>query len=138
MRLSPRDPYLGIFHFLTGDAEFGLGRSDAAINQYRRTIDLGFRTDFVYANLSAAYVQAGKTDEAKAALAEARHLNPKLTAKWMVEQTASPAAVFDGLRKAGLAARRSPTASPASRQNGSTAMSTFPHPGLRRRRPDQE
>jgi len=52
--------------------------------------------------LAAAYASAGKMDEAKAALAQARSLNPKLTVKFMIEHTASPSAVFDGLRKAGL------------------------------------
>jgi adenylate cyclase len=103
MRLSPRDPELNIDHFLMGDAELSLGHLDAAIDQYRQTIDLGFRAYMVYANLAAAYAQAGKIDEAKAALAQARSLNPKLKIKWMIEHTASPPAVFDGLRKAGLA-----------------------------------
>jgi TolB-like protein len=102
MRLSPRDPELDIDHFLMGDAELSLGHSDAAIDQYRQTIDLGFRPYMVYANLAAAYASAGKMDEAKAALAQARSLNPKLTVKFMIEHTASPSAVFDGLRKAGL------------------------------------
>ena len=44
----------------------------------------------------------GRIDEAKATLAEAQHLNPKLTVKWMVEHMASPAAVHERLRKAGL------------------------------------
>ena len=53
-------------------------------------------------NLAAAYAQAGKMDEAKAALAEARRLNPKLTVKWMDEHLPGIPAVLDGLRKAGL------------------------------------
>jgi hypothetical protein len=52
--------------------------------------------------LAAANAQAGRTDEAKAALAEARRLNPKLTVKWMIEHTSCIPAVLDGLRKAGL------------------------------------
>jgi hypothetical protein len=56
----------------------------------------------VHSNLAAAYAQAGKTDEAKAALSEARHLNPAITIKWMKEHTPNLPAVFDGLRKAGL------------------------------------
>jgi hypothetical protein len=40
-------------------------------------------------------------DEAKAALAEARRLNPAITVKWMKEHTHNLPAVFDGLRKAG-------------------------------------
>jgi hypothetical protein len=42
-------------------------------------------------------------NEAKAALAEARTRNPELTVKWMKEHTPNLLAVFDGLRKAGLA-----------------------------------
>jgi adenylate cyclase len=52
--------------------------------------------------LAAAYAQAGKVDEAKTALAEARRLNPKITVKWMMDHTPNLPAVFDGLRKAGL------------------------------------
>ena len=50
----------------------------------------------------AACAHAGKMDEAKAALAEARRRNPELTIKWMIEHTPNLPAVFDGLRKAGL------------------------------------
>ena len=42
-------------------------------------------------------------DGAKAALAEARHLNPAITVKWMKEHTLNLPAVFEGVRKAGLA-----------------------------------
>lgn len=103
MRLSPRDPFIGLFHNLTGSAELGLGHFDVAVDGYRKAIDSGFRTWFVYAGLSAAYAQAGKIGEAKAALAEARRLNPKLTVKWVIEHTSGIPAYLDGLRKAGLA-----------------------------------
>ncbi|MGA8587462.1 MAG: adenylate/guanylate cyclase domain-containing protein, partial [Roseiarcus sp.] len=83
MRLSPRDPLTGFFHLLMGEAELGVGRTDAAIDQYNQALNLGFRTYSAYAHLSAAYALAGKMDEAQTALAEARRLNPKLTVKWM-------------------------------------------------------
>ena len=102
MRLSPRDPYIGVFHVDVGDAEIGLGRLDAAINEYRKAIDSGFHRYFAYTNLAAAYAHAGKMDEAKAALAEARRRNPAITVKWMKEHGPNLPAVFDGLRKAGL------------------------------------
>jgi adenylate cyclase len=103
MRLSPRDPYIGLFHTEMGNAELGLGHVDAAIEAFHQAIDSDYRPYFVYANLSAAYAQAGKMDEAKAALAEARRLNPKLTVKWMIEHFGDfIPAVSDGLRKAGL------------------------------------
>ncbi len=103
MRLSPRDPLFGLLHVIVGDAEINLGHFDAAIDAYRKAIDSGYRTFFAYANLSAAYAHAGKMDEAKEALAEARRLNPAITIKWMTEHTPNLPAVFDGVRKAGLA-----------------------------------
>jgi adenylate cyclase len=102
MRLSPRDPYIGNFHVIVGDAEISLGHVDAAIDEYRKAIDAGLRQFFAYTNLAAAYAHAGKMDEAKSALAEARRLNPAITVKWMKEHTPNLPAVFDGLRKAGL------------------------------------
>jgi hypothetical protein len=63
---------------------------------------VGPRRFFQYTNLAAVYALAGKMDEAKAALTEARGLNPAITIKWMKEHTPNLPAVFDGLRKAGL------------------------------------
>jgi TolB-like protein len=100
MRLSPRHPTFGWFHVVEGDAEINLGHFDAAIDAYRKAIDL--HAFPVYTNLAAAYANEGKMDEARAALAEARRLNPAITVKYMKEHTPSLPAVFDGLRKAGL------------------------------------
>ena len=102
MRLSPRDPIVGAFHVTAGTAEMGLGHLDAAIDKYRKAIDLGFGGFTVYANLAAAYALAGKIDKANAALAEARRLDPRLTVTWIIEHGPNSPAVLDGLRKAGL------------------------------------
>jgi len=102
IRLSPRDPLVPIWHVNIADAEISLGHFDAAIGEYRKAIEMGFNQFFVYTNLAAAYVHAGKMDEAKAELAEARRLNPAITIKWMKEHTPNEPVVFDGLRKAGL------------------------------------
>ena len=102
MRLSPRDPFIGLFHVQLGDAELGLGHFDAAIDEYHKATDTGYRPFFAYSNLAAAYALEGKMDEAKTALAEARRLNPKLTVKWMIAHTPNLLPVFEGLRKAGL------------------------------------
>jgi tetratricopeptide (TPR) repeat protein len=83
IRLSPRDPLIGLSHIRLGDAELGLGHLDAAIDNYLNAVDSGFRPFFVYNDLAAAYALEGKMDEAKTALAEARRLNPKLTVKWL-------------------------------------------------------
>ena len=113
MRLSPRDPAIGMFHVILGDAELGLGHFDAAIDEYHNAIDASYRVFFAYSNLAAAYALEGKMDEAKTALAEARRIFPNLTVKWMIAHTPNLPPVFQGLRKAGLprtmtAARRDP------------------------------
>jgi adenylate cyclase len=102
MWLSPRDFLNTTFLMIDGDAEIDLGRFDAAIDAYRKALDAGFREFFVYARLSAAYADAGRIDEAKASLAEARRLNPKLTVKSMIKHMPNWPAVFEGVRKAGL------------------------------------
>jgi adenylate cyclase len=102
IRLTPRDPFVGVFHVDLGEAEMGLGHFNVAIDEFRKAIDSGYRPFFVYTNLAAAYALEGKMDEAKTALAEARRLNPKLTLKWMIAHTPNLPPVFEGLRKAGL------------------------------------
>ena len=41
MQLSPRDFPVGIFHVIAGDADIGLGHFDAAIDAYRKALELG-------------------------------------------------------------------------------------------------
>jgi len=100
MRLSPRDPEIWWWHEVLGDAEFGLGNLDAAIEEYHTVIDSGWSA--AYTDLAAAYALDGKMEEAKAALAEARRLEPRLTIKWLIPLAPDIPRWFDGLRKAGL------------------------------------
>jgi len=103
MRISPRDPTTGFWRVDLGDAEIRLGHFEAAIDEYRKALDVGLQgVYFVHTNLAAAYAQSGKMDEAKTELAEARRLNPAITIKWVKEHSPNLPAVFEGLRKAGL------------------------------------
>jgi adenylate cyclase len=102
MRLSPRDPRIGLYHLQLGDAELGLRHFDDASAEYQRAIDSGFRVFFVYTNQAAAYALGGKMEEAKAPLQEARRLNPSLTVKWLIAHAPNLPPLFEGLRKAGL------------------------------------
>jgi adenylate cyclase len=102
MRLSPRDPSLSQWHNFMADAELGLGNFDTAIDESSRAIDGGYRVFYVYLNLAAARAFKGEVDQAKAALAEARRINPKLSVKWLIEHKPVLQPAFDGLRKAGL------------------------------------
>ena len=102
MRLSPRDPDIGTWHMYMGDAELGPGHYDAAIAEYQKAIDAGYRTFIPYADMAAALALAGRMDEARAALAEARRLNPQLTGKWEKAHAPNIPNLFEGLSKAGL------------------------------------
>jgi adenylate cyclase len=101
MKLSPRDPQMGLWRVNLADAEMGLGNYDAAIQLVEGAIDSGFRTSYSYRELAAAYALAGKTEEAKTALAEALKFTPGLTIK-SAERTNPVPIVLEGLRKAGL------------------------------------
>ncbi len=102
--LSPRDPLGGLWHAVLGNSEACLGRLDAAIAEYKRGIDAGYRTFIPYLMLAGVEVLKGNDAEAKLALAEARRLNPKLTIKWFAEHSPGlPPTIFvDGWRRAGL------------------------------------
>ena len=100
IRLSPRDPLVGLRHVLVGDAEVGLGRLDAAIEEYRKAIDVGYHNRVV--NMAAAYALQGRIEEAKSVVAEALGANPKLTVKILLDRSLVPPALAEGLRKAGL------------------------------------
>jgi adenylate cyclase len=102
MRLSPRDPRIGQFHNWLADAELGLGHFDAAIDEANKAIDAGYRIFYPYLNLAAAHALKGDIDQAKAPLAEALRLNPKLSVKWLVGRKPVLQPAFDALRKAGL------------------------------------
>jgi TolB-like protein/tetratricopeptide (TPR) repeat protein len=101
--LSPRDPLVGVWHVELGVSEVFCGRLDAAIAEFKRAIDTGYRTFVPYAFLAGAQAAKGNDAEAKLALAEARRLNPQFTIKSFAEQTGPPPAIIvEGWRKAGL------------------------------------
>ena len=56
-----------------------LRRTDAAVQEGLKAIDSGYRQALSYAALAGFYAAADKAPEAKAALAEALKLNPKLS-----------------------------------------------------------
>ncbi len=104
IRLSPRDPQMPVFHTYLGDAEIGADRPEAAIVEYRKSLDAGDHIYWNYANLAAAYALLGKMDEAKPLVAETLRVNPSFTVKWFQNHTAYVIPKRDeGFRKAGFA-----------------------------------
>jgi adenylate cyclase len=102
IRLSPHDPLMTVMTTQLGDIEIGSGRPEAAIVEYRRSIDAGDHTYWNYANLAASYALLGKMDEAKPFVAETLRLNPSFTIKWFREHAEDIPKRTEGLRKAGL------------------------------------
>ena len=104
IRLSPHDPFKTIWDTNLGDIEIGAGRPEAAIVEYRKALDAGDHTYWLYANLAASYALLGKMDEAKPFVAETLRVNPSFTIKWFREHVPYDLPTRDaGLRKAGFA-----------------------------------
>ena len=82
IRISPRDSQIGIWHSEMGRNLLGLRRTDAAVQEGLKAIDLGWRSFYTYTALAAFYAAADKMPEAKAALGEAMKLNPRLSVAW--------------------------------------------------------
>ena len=104
IRLSPRDPFITLTYTELGDIEIGAGRPEAAIVEYRKSLDAGNHTYWNYANLAASYALLGKMDEAKPFVAETLRINPSFTIKWFREHVPYDLPTRDeGLRRAGFA-----------------------------------
>jgi TolB-like protein/cytochrome c-type biogenesis protein CcmH/NrfG len=107
IRLSPRDPYLGLYYGMAAYAQF-VGRNyDEAMRLARESIRQ--RGDFVGAHrvFAASAGMTGQTDVAAAALAELRRAQPNISLAWIekqipIRQDAEREHYLEGLRRAGL------------------------------------
>ena len=107
IRLSPRDPFLGVYYGIAAYAQF-IGRNyDEAIKLAREAIRQ--RGDFVGAHrvLTAAAGMAGQTDLARSALQEMRRAQPNVSLAWIaanmpIRHEAERDHYLEGFRRAGL------------------------------------
>jgi tetratricopeptide (TPR) repeat protein len=102
IKLSPRDPEMGRWHWTKGKTFNYLGRYQDAIREEQAALDNGYSSWAMYVHLAVAYAFIGRRSEAEAAVAQARKLNPKLTSKWLRARLDEPEVTYEGLRKAGL------------------------------------
>jgi adenylate cyclase len=107
LRLNPRDPLRWITLMMTGAALRFLKRYDEAIEWGRAACQYSEAEFLPHLHLAASFGQAGRIDEARAAITKALEWKPDLTITFMSERYATlhPAMrgpFFDGLRKAGL------------------------------------
>ena len=102
IKLSPRDPDLGRWHWIKGKTFNYMGRYQDAVREQQAALDSGYSAWPVYAHLAVAYTFTGRQSEAEAAVAQARKTTPRLTIKWLRRWLDVPEVFFEGLRKAGL------------------------------------
>ena len=105
MRMSPRDPQNSMFNAALAVAHYLAGRYTEAVgfarrsSQQREGLIAGSRI------LIASLAQAGRIDEARAAMRRLRETHPNVSIAWIekyVPYTAGPMAKFvEGMRKAG-------------------------------------
>jgi hypothetical protein len=79
IRLSPRDPYLAVWHFVTGLADLYLGRNVRAVNGLRQSVRLNPNWHLSHFVLAGALALAGLLAESAATCAVARRLRPTFT-----------------------------------------------------------
>ena len=101
-KLSPRDPEIGLWHWIKGNTFNHMGRYPDAIREEQAALDGGYSGWSVYTAMAVAYAFMGRQSEAEVAVAQARKLNPKITIKWHRARLDLPEVHFEGLRKAGL------------------------------------
>jgi TolB-like protein/cytochrome c-type biogenesis protein CcmH/NrfG len=107
LRLSPRDPFSGVYFGIAAYAQF-LGRNyDEAMRLAREAIRQ--RDDFVGAHrvLSAAAGMAGSDDVAKASLQKLRRAQPNISLNWIAHQMpikkdTDREHYLEGFRRAGM------------------------------------
>ena len=102
MKLSPRDPEMGRWHWIKGGTFSYMGRYQDAVREIRAALETGYSFWGVYAHLAVAYAFLDRQSEAEAAVAQARKQKPDLTIKWLRARLDEPEVSYEGLRKAGL------------------------------------
>jgi TolB-like protein/Tfp pilus assembly protein PilF len=106
-RLSPRDPYQWLHQSASALCHFVAGRYEESMVLNQRAVQLRPRYTSAWRTLAAAAGQAGDTETAETALAEAKRLQPELSIDWIEEhyplvRAADRSVYVEGLRKAGL------------------------------------
>jgi len=114
IRLSPRDPELGIHYHQIGLVHLLQSRTDEAIVWLEKARGAMPQRPDIHANLASAYALKGHTERGAAELAEARRLNPddrytniarlQAVGNWGVPKIRAlfEATYFVGLRFAGM------------------------------------
>jgi adenylate cyclase len=106
-RLSPRDPNQAANLSSIGTCHFVAGRFDKAVEFQRRAVQLRPHFGTAWRSLAASAALVGDLETAAAALAEAKRLQPNLSADWVekyhpIVSAENRGRYVEGLRTAGL------------------------------------
>jgi TolB-like protein/Tfp pilus assembly protein PilF len=106
IRMSPHDPQNALLNAALAAAHYQAGRYGEAASIAHKAIQQRFELTNGHRIYVASLAQAGRVDEARAALARLQELHPDNSIEWIernVPYTPGPMAKFlEGLRKAGL------------------------------------
>ena len=106
LRMSPRDPFNGIFFAAISAAHYFAGRYLQAVDWARKAVEMRPGNLGGWRILCASLAQAGEIEESKAAMRTVRQLQPDLSIAWIKEwvpYTSGPMTHFlEGMWKAGL------------------------------------
>jgi len=112
LRLSPKDPSAGAWHFFLCHAHVHVRQYDEAVAECRRSINLNKLDWLPYVDLISAYGATGQLEMAQQTLAELNAIRPDFTVQWFHQigyaRSNNPQFrreyedILDGLRKAGV------------------------------------
>jgi tetratricopeptide (TPR) repeat protein len=106
IRMSPHDPQNALFNAALAAAHYLAGRYAEAAGFGRKAIQQRFGLTNGHRIYVVSLAQAGRIDEARAALARLQELHPENSIAWIernIPYTPGPMAKFlEGMRKAGL------------------------------------
>jgi TolB-like protein/cytochrome c-type biogenesis protein CcmH/NrfG len=106
LRMSPHDPLVAVFCSGMGTAHYYAHRYDEGVEWCRKGIRERPGYTAVHRILCANLAMAGRTEEAEAAAATLRRLQPNISIAWIEEHVPyTPRAIphfLDGMRKAGF------------------------------------
>jgi adenylate cyclase len=106
IRMSPHDPQNALFNVALAAAHYLAGRYTEAFGCARKAMQQRFGLTNSHRIYIASLAQAGKIDEARAALAKLQELQPENSVAWIernIPYTPGPMAKFlEGMQKAGL------------------------------------
>jgi adenylate cyclase len=112
LRLSPKDPVAGNWHFNLCHAHVHLQEYNEAVERCRRSINLNKSFFWPYVDLISIYGATGQLELARQTLAELNAIRPDFTVQWVQQlgyaYSSNPQfrreydEILDGLRKAGV------------------------------------